>query len=92
MIGEIGGNMEEEAADWLKSNNKAGKPVVSFIAGQTAPPETRMGHAGAIVGGGGEGSAKSKMQYLQSQGINVAQTLSDIGPLLVNAMKEKGLM
>ena len=91
MIGEIGGDEEEKAADWLKSNNKENKPVVAFIAGQTAPPATRMGHAGAIVGESGQGSAASKIAYLESQGIFVAQTLSQMGPIIYDAMKQKGL-
>lgn len=91
MIGEIGGDMEERAADWLKINNKENKPVVAFIAGQTAPPATRMGHAGAIVGEGGEGSAASKIAYLESQGIFVAQTLSQMGPITLDSMKKRGL-
>lgn len=91
MIGEIGGDMEERAADWLKINNKENKPVVAFIAGQTAPPATRMGHAGAIVGEGGEGSAASKIAYLESQGIFVAQTLSQMGPIILDSMKKRGL-
>ena len=81
MIGEIGGNQEEKASDWLKDNN-TNKPVVSFICGQTAPPEKRMGHAGAIVQGG-KGDAKSKMEYLQKNGIHVVKSFSQIG----NAMK-----
>merc|ERR1712166_563057 len=91
MIGEIGGDMEERAADWLKINNKENKPVVAFIAGQTAPPATRMAHAGAIVGEGGEGSAASKIAYLESQGIFVAQTLSQMGPIILDSMKKRGL-
>lgn len=91
MIGEIGGDMEERAADWLKINNKENKPVVAFIAGQTAPPATRMGHAGAIVGEGGQGSAASKIAYLESQGIFVAQTLSQMGPIILDSMKKRGL-
>jgi len=91
MIGEIGGDMEERAADWLKINNKEDKPVVAFIAGQTAPPATRMGHAGAIVGESGQGSAASKIAYLESQGIFVAQTLSQMGPIILDSMKKRGL-
>lgn len=92
MIGEIGGDMEERAADWLTENNRENKPVVAFIAGQTAPPATRMGHAGAIVGESGQGSAASKIEYLRSKGIFVAQTLSEMGPLIYTAMKEKNLV
>jgi succinyl-CoA synthetase alpha subunit len=89
MIGEIGGSEEEKAADWLSQYNTSKKPIVSFIAGQTAPAEKRMGHAGAIVGEGGEGSAASKMKYLKSQGINVANTFAELGPLMSEAMKGK---
>jgi succinyl-CoA synthetase alpha subunit len=89
MIGEIGGHEEEKAADWLKTYNKSNKPVVSFIAGQTAPAEKRMGHAGAIVGEHGQGSAASKMKYLQSQGIHVANTFADLGPIIADVMKVK---
>lgn len=92
MIGEIGGDMEERAADWLKQNNIENKPVVAFIAGQTAPPATRMGHAGAIVGQGGQGSAASKIKYLRSQGIHVADTISEMGPIIFNAMKSQNLV
>ena len=72
MIGEIGGNQEERASDWLKDNH-CKKPVVSFICGQTAPAEKRMGHAGAIVQGG-KGDAKTKMEYLEKQGITVVKS------------------
>lgn len=89
MIGEIGGAEEEKAADWLTQHNKSGKPVVAFIAGQAAPPEKRMGHAGAIVGEGGAGSAASKMKYLAGKGINVCNTFADLGPLMHAAMNGK---
>lgn len=76
MIGEIGGNMEAEAARWIKANNK--KPVVGFIAGQTAPPGRRMGHAGAIVGGA-EDTAAAKMKILSECGVHVVESPADIG-------------
>jgi len=85
LIGEIGGSDEEEAADFIKANMT--KPVVSFIAGQTAPKGKRMGHAGAIVGGGGTGTAKGKMEYLMKMGIAVAERPIDIVPLIQEALK-----
>lgn len=79
MIGEIGGSSEEEAAAWIKANVK--KPVASFIAGQTAPPGKRMGHAGAIISGG-QGTAAAKIAALQEAGIAVAKTPSEMGTTL----------
>ena len=85
MIGEIGGNMEAEAARWVKSNNR--KPVVGFIAGQTAPAGRRMGHAGAIIGGA-EDTAAAKMKILGECGIHVVQSPADIGATMAKVIKK----
>lgn len=83
MIGEIGGTAEEEAAEYIKSNVK--KPVVGFIAGQTAPPGKRMGHAGAIISGG-MGTAKSKMDAMKNAGVHVCVSPADIGVTMKKAL------
>lgn len=84
MIGEIGGGMEAEAANWIKANGT--KPVVGFIAGQTAPPGRRMGHAGAIIGGSDD-TAEAKMRIMRECGITVADSPADIGIAMAAAMK-----
>lgn len=88
MIGEIGGQMEAEAAHWIKENGT--KPVVGFIAGQTAPPGRRMGHAGAIVGGA-EDTAEAKMRIMRECGIYVVESPADLGKTMVKALKEQGV-
>jgi len=85
LIGEIGGQMENEAARWVKENMS--KPVVGFIAGQTAPPGRRMGHAGAIVSGGND-TAEAKMQIMTDCGITVCESVADIGNNMKKALTQ----
>ncbi|MGB2678617.1 MAG: succinate--CoA ligase subunit alpha [Candidatus Acidiferrum sp.] len=84
LIGEIGGNAEERASEWIKANVK--KPVVGFIAGQTAPPGRRMGHAGAIISGG-QGTAKDKYAAMNAAGIHTVETPADLGSKVAAALK-----
>jgi succinyl-CoA synthetase alpha subunit len=84
MIGEIGGSMEADAARWIKQNGN--KPVVGFIAGQTAPPGRRMGHAGAIIGGADD-TAAAKMKIMEECGIHVVKSPADIGAMVAKVIK-----
>ncbi len=84
VIGEIGGNMENEAAEWIKSNGT--KPVIGFIAGQTAPKGRRMGHAGAIIGGKND-TAGAKMELMKKCGIHVVESPADIGNTVAKVLK-----
>ena len=86
MIGEIGGQSEIDGAEYLARNNKGGKPVVGFIAGATAPPGRRMGHAGAVISGGKD-TAAAKVEAMKEAGIHVAESPSALGSTMVKALK-----
>jgi succinyl-CoA synthetase alpha subunit len=87
MIGEIGGSAEEEAAEFIATSMS--KPVVSYVAGVTAPAGKKMGHAGAIVSGG-KGTAAGKMEALAAAGVKVGQNPTEAGELMVQVVKEHG--
>ncbi len=86
IIGEIGGSMETDAAGWIRENGT--KPVIGFIAGQTAPKGRRMGHAGAIIGGKAD-TAAAKIEIMKECGIHVVQSPADIGMTVANVLKKK---
>jgi succinyl-CoA synthetase alpha subunit len=89
MIGEIGGSAEEAGADYIKAN--VSKPMVGFIAGQTAPPGKRMGHAGAIIAGG-KGTAAEKVAALEDAGVKMCDSPARIGAAMEESLREAGLL